>query len=72
MKRLNRKRLIEDFESARNGVWQAHMAFAEHGDKTAMACMRAHHGNLNQAIAELGGAAVELADLESIVSQQST
>jgi hypothetical protein len=70
MKRMNRKKILTRFESVRDGLWQAHMAFAEHGDKVAMACIRAHHGNVNHAIEDLGGKAIGLPDLESFLENK--
>ena len=54
------------FEEIRDGLVQAHLRAAEHGDKVLMACMRAHHSEVNRSITKLGGESVDLADLESI------
>lgn len=69
MAKPSRKEILAEMESVRDGLWQAHMAFAEHKDKIAMGCMRAHHKGLNRMIARMGGESVELPDLESMVQQ---
>ena len=64
MKRLNRQKLLTAFEEARSGFNQAHMKAAEHGDEVLIACMEAHHFNMNNMIVELGGERVQLPDLK--------
>ena len=58
--------MLGELESLRNGIMQAHMKGAEHGDQVLMACMRAHHEAANQAIEKLGGEVVPLANLEAL------
>ncbi len=60
------REMEEALESLRNGIMQAHMKGAEHGDQVLMACMRAHHEAANQAIEKLGGEVVPLANLEAL------
>jgi hypothetical protein len=55
------------FEELRSCFMQAHLAFAEAGNIVGMARMRALYNSANRAIVKLGGEAIELADLESLV-----
>jgi hypothetical protein len=57
------------FEELRGGFNQAHMAFAEHGNRTAVACMRAHHAAADMAVVMMGGESTPLADLESVMGK---
>ena len=62
MKRLNRRKLIEEFEMARSGFAQACMKAAENNDELFMVTMAAHHTGVNRVIVGLGGEDVGLPD----------
>lgn len=55
MKRLNRKKLIGEFESLRQGFADACLQAAKGKDKVLLTAMAAHHANANRVIKELGG-----------------
>ena len=67
MKRLNRKKILTAFEELRDGLTQAHMRSAEHGDRVLRSCMEAHHANANRMIMELGGERTELPNLKPLM-----
>ena len=62
VKKLNRKKLIEELEYLRGGFAQVCMRAAETNDAVLLACVSAHHANANRAIVELGSAGVALPD----------
>ena len=62
--------LLDELYSISDGFCQAHMRGAELGDRVLVACMRAHHTNVNRLIADRGGDPVELADLESLMKKE--
>lgn len=68
MKRLNRKQLIETLECARQGYASLYMRFCNDmsldGKVIAMSS-RAHHINLNNMIANIGGESVDIDNQQS-------
>ena len=71
MERLNRKHLIERFESNRNGFAQACMVAAEIKDKVLLACMSAHHLSANKMVVYLGGEGVDLPDYAKLMNSNA-
>ena len=59
-------------EELREGIRQAHMSAAQHGDGVLLACMEAHHTAANRGIAKLGGEAVELPNLKPFMANDSS
>ena len=59
-------------EEARGGFTQAYMRAAEQGDMVLLACMKAHHSNVNRIIDLVGGETTELVDLESLAQLKDT
>ena len=68
MKRLNRKKMIKEFEILRGGFAQACMRAAEANDAVLLTCMSAHHTTANIVIAELGGIGVDLPDYSQFIN----
>ena len=56
---MNRKKIIEDLESFRQGFWSAKNLFPRSGDemqdKVFMTTMSAYHQGIDRLIVELGG-----------------
>lgn len=59
MKRMNRKKLLDVLETARQGYSSIIIIAREIGDKVLELSCKAHHGMLNKQIVELGGESVE-------------
>ena len=55
LKRLNRKKIIEELEISRQGYSSVCMSAIKHGDKILQMAANAHHIRLNKMIVELGG-----------------
>ncbi len=55
LKRLNRKKIIEQLEISRQGYSSVSMAALKHNDKILQLAANAHHGMLNTMIVDLGG-----------------
>lgn len=58
MKRLNRKKLIEEFEFLRQGFKDAYEILTN--TNVAKISMAAYHANANRCVCELGGESVSL------------
>jgi len=58
VKRLNRKKIIEDFEYLRQGFADAIMTSRLHKDAISLGTFRAYHKIANKTIVELGGESV--------------
>lgn len=59
MKRMNRKKILEVLETARQGYSSIIIIAREIDDKVLELSCKAHHGMLNKQIVELGGESVE-------------
>lgn len=59
MKRINRKKLLDVLETARQGYSSIIIIASEIDDKVLELSCKAHHGMLNKQIVELGGESVE-------------
>jgi hypothetical protein len=59
MKRMNRKKILEVLETARQGYSSLVFKAREIGDKIMEISCQAHHGMLNEQIVELGGESVD-------------
>lgn len=59
MKRMNRKKLLDVLETARQGYSSIIIIVREVDDKVLELSCKAHHGMLNKQIVELGGESVE-------------
>jgi len=68
MKRLNRSKLIEEFEYLRGGFAQACMSAAESNDAVLLACMSVHHANANRVVVELGGEGADLPNYSKFIT----
>lgn len=64
MKRLNRKKLIADFEQLREGFSQAVMRAYDNNDTTGILSFAAHYALANRNVVDLGGEGYNLIALE--------
>lgn len=60
LKRLNRKKIIEQLEISRQGYSSVSLRALSNGDKVLQISSNAHHHMLNKMIVELGGDDVPL------------
>ena len=59
MKRMNRKKILEVLETARQGYSSLTLKAIQIDDKVMEMSCRAHHGLLNKQIVQLGGESVD-------------
>lgn len=59
MKRMNRKKILEVLETARQGYASLTLIARDKNDKIMEMACKAHHGLLNSQIVELGGQSVD-------------
>jgi hypothetical protein len=59
MKRMNKKKILEVLETARQGYASLTLKARQIDDKIMEQACQAHHGMLNRQIVELGGESVE-------------
>ena len=59
MKRMNRKKILEVLETARQGYSSLTLKARQIDDKVMEMACQAHHGMLNKQIVELGGESVD-------------